>query len=121
MRRPSNILWLGSGKKAAHALASDPVLVLFILYAFSLAIITQARGVKAEVNNASLAFIDEDESQLSKELFASFFPPRNSSRPSSSRPATPRRPWIAAVICSSSRSRTVSDPTSAAAGPPRCR
>jgi ABC-2 type transport system permease protein len=50
--------------------------VLFILYAFSLSIITQARGVKSEVNNASLAFIDEDESQLSKELFASFLPPQ---------------------------------------------
>ncbi len=74
MRRPSNILWLGL--KELRSLASDPVLVLFILYAFSLSIITQARGVKSEVNNASLAFIDEDESQLSKELFASFLPPQ---------------------------------------------
>jgi ABC-2 type transport system permease protein len=74
MRRPSNILWLGL--KELRSLASDPVLVLFIIYAFSLSIITQARGVKSEVNNASLAFIDEDESQLSKELFASFFPPQ---------------------------------------------
>ena len=74
MRRPSNILWLGL--KELRSLASDPVLVLFILYAFSLSIITQARGVKSEVNNASLAFIDEDESQLSKELIASFFPPQ---------------------------------------------
>src|SRR5215813_4442847 len=72
--RPSNILWLGL--KEMRSLASDPVLVLFILYAFSLSIITQARGVKSEVNNASLAFIDEDESQLSKELIASFFPPQ---------------------------------------------
>lgn len=74
MRWPSNILWLGV--KELRSLASDPVLVLFILYAFSLSIITQARGVKSEVNNASLAFIDEDESQLSKELIASFLPPR---------------------------------------------
>ncbi|WZO97747.1 ABC transporter permease [Isosphaeraceae bacterium EP7] len=74
MRRPSNILWLGV--KELRSLASDPVLVLFIIYAFSLSIITQARGVKSEVNNASLAFIDEDESQLSKELIASFFPPQ---------------------------------------------
>lgn len=74
MRRPSNILWLGL--KELRSLASDPVLALFIVYAFSLSIITQARGVKSEVNNASLAFIDEDESQLSKELIASFFPPQ---------------------------------------------
>jgi ABC-2 type transport system permease protein len=74
MRRLSNILWLGL--KELRSLASDPVLVFFIIYAFSLSIVTQARGVKSEVNNASLAFIDEDESQLSKELFAAFFPPQ---------------------------------------------
>ncbi len=74
MRRFSNIFWLGV--KELRSLASDPVLVLFILYAFSLSIITQARGVKSEVNNASLAFIDEDESQLSKELIAAFLPPQ---------------------------------------------
>ena len=74
MKRLSNILWLGL--KELRSLASDPVLVGFILYAFSLSILTQARGVKSEVNNASLAFIDEDESQLSKELIAAFYPPQ---------------------------------------------
>jgi ABC-2 type transport system permease protein len=74
MGRASNILWLGL--KELRSLASDPVLVAFIMYAFTLAIISQARGVKSEVNNASLAFIDEDQSQLSKELIASFYPPR---------------------------------------------
>src|SRR5262249_24975230 len=74
MGRPSNILWLGL--KELRSLASDPVLVLFILSAFSLSIITQARGVKSEVNNASLAFIDEFASQLSKELIAAFLPPQ---------------------------------------------
>ncbi len=74
MRRVSNIFWLGL--KELRSLASDPVLVGFILYAFSLSILTQARGVKSEVNNASLAFIDEDESQLSKELIAAFYPPQ---------------------------------------------
>ena len=74
MGRAANILWLGL--KELRSLASDPVLVAFILYAFTLAIISQARGVKSEVNNASLAFIDEDQSQLSKELIAAFYPPR---------------------------------------------
>ena len=74
MNRLSNIFWLGL--KELRSLASDPVLVGFILYAFSLSILTQARGVKSEVNNASLAFIDEDESQLSKELMAAFYPPQ---------------------------------------------
>ena len=118
MKRLSNIFWLGL--KELRSLASDPVLVGFILYAFSLSIITQARGVKSEVNNASLAFIDEDESQLSKELMAAFYPPQFQ-HPISSRPATPPATWIADVICSSSPFRPASSLTCAAAGPPRCR
>lgn len=64
------------GVKELRSLAGGPVRVLSILYAFSLSIITQARGIKSEVNNASLAFIDDDETQLSKELIASFYPSR---------------------------------------------
>lgn len=73
-RRTANIFWLGL--KELRSLASDPVLVGFILYAFTLSIIVQARGAKSEVNNAGIAFIDEDGSQLSKELTAAFYPPR---------------------------------------------
>jgi ABC-2 type transport system permease protein len=74
MGRWSNVFWLGI--KELRSLAADPVLVAFILYAFSLAIVAQARGLNSEVNNASIAFVDEDQSQLSKELLAGFYPPR---------------------------------------------
>lgn len=74
MGRFSNIFWLGI--KELRSLAADPVLVAFILYAFSAAIVAQARGLNSEVNNASIAFVDEDQSQLSKELIAGFYPPR---------------------------------------------
>jgi ABC-2 type transport system permease protein len=50
--------------------------MLFVIYAFTLAIYAQATGTSNEVNNASIAFADEDRSQLSKELFNAFFPPR---------------------------------------------
>ena len=33
-------------------------------------------GTSSEVNNASIAFVDEDGSALSKELFNAFYPPR---------------------------------------------
>ncbi len=36
----------------------------------------QATGTSSEVNNASIAFVDEDGSALSKELFNAFYPPR---------------------------------------------
>jgi ABC-2 type transport system permease protein len=69
-----NILWLGL--KEIRSLVSDSAMMLFVIYAFTLAIYSQATGTSNEVNNASIAFADEDHSQLSKELFNAFFPPR---------------------------------------------
>ena len=69
-----NIFWLGV--KELRSLLSDYVMVLFLLYAFTAAIYVQATGTSSEVNNASIAFVDEDESGLSMELMNAFFPPR---------------------------------------------
>jgi ABC-2 type transport system permease protein len=69
-----NILWLGL--KEIRSLLSDKVLVLFVIYAFTFTVYSQATGTSNEVNNASIAFADEDQSTLSKELFQAFFPPR---------------------------------------------
>src|SRR3954447_25249129 len=69
-----NILWLGL--KELRSLMSDVVMVAFVVYAFTLAIYVQATGTSSEVNNASIAFADEDQSALSQELFNAFYPPR---------------------------------------------
>lgn len=69
-----NILWLGL--KELRSFFSDTVMVAFVIYAFTLAIHVQATGTSSEVNNASLAFVDEDGSALSKEIFNAFYPPR---------------------------------------------
>src|SRR5215813_1953278 len=69
-----NIFWLGI--KELRSLLSDAVLVLFVIYAFTWTVYSQATGTSNEVNNASIAFADEDNSALSKELFNAFFPPR---------------------------------------------
>ena len=69
-----NIFWLGL--KEIRSLLSDFVMVLFVVYAFTAAIYVQATGTSSEVNNASIAFVDEDESALSKELMNAFYPPR---------------------------------------------
>jgi ABC-2 type transport system permease protein len=74
MESALNTLWLGL--KEIKSLLSDKVLMVFVVYAFTLAIYTQATGTSNEVNNASIAFADEDESVLSKELFNAFYPPR---------------------------------------------
>lgn len=69
-----NILWLGF--KEFRSLVSDTVMMLFVVYAFTLAIYSQATGTSNEVNNASIAFADEDRSALSAVLFNAFYPPR---------------------------------------------
>lgn len=69
-----NIFWLGL--KELRSLSSDPVMILFVIYAFTGAIYIAATGTSSEVNNASIAFADEDGSALSKELFNAFYPPR---------------------------------------------
>jgi ABC-2 type transport system permease protein len=74
MNSLSNIFWLAA--KELRSVLSDKVLVLFVLYAFTWTIYQQARGTSNEVNNASIAFADEDQSALSEELINAFYPPR---------------------------------------------
>ncbi len=69
-----NIFWLGL--KELRSLFSDLVMLLFVVYAFTGAIYIAATGTSSEVNNASIAFVDEDGSALSKELANAFYPPR---------------------------------------------
>lgn len=69
-----NILWLGL--KEIRSLVSDLVMIFFVAYAFTVAIYIQATGTSSEVHNASIAFVDDDASALSKELINAFYPPR---------------------------------------------
>jgi ABC-2 type transport system permease protein len=69
-----NIFWLGF--KEIRSVLSDVVLVLFVCYAFTWTIYTQANGTSNDVNNASIAFVDDDHSSLSNELINAFYPPR---------------------------------------------
>lgn len=68
-----NIFWLGL--KELRSLSSDFVMMFFVIYAFTGAIYIQATGTTNQVNNASIAFVDEDNSILSKELMNAFYPP----------------------------------------------
>jgi ABC-2 type transport system permease protein len=70
----ANIFWLGT--KELRSLQRDTVLVVFVVYAFTLAIYSQAKGTSSEVHNASIAFVDEDHTALSKRMFDAFYPPR---------------------------------------------
>ncbi len=67
MQRLRHIFHLGL--KELTSLRHDSVLVLFLLYAFTAAVYLPSKGsVIGEVNNASVAFVDEDDSALSRRL-----------------------------------------------------
>lgn len=63
------------GLKELTSLRHDSVLLLFLLYAFSVAIYMPAAGSVIGVHNASVAVVDEDHSQLSRKLAEALQPP----------------------------------------------
>ncbi len=73
MRTALNIFWLGT--KEVRSLSRDIVMVLLIIWAFGPGLILRATGHTEAVNNASVAFIDEDRSALSRSLRAALTPP----------------------------------------------
>ena len=56
------------GVKELFSLRYDPVLVVLILYTFTIAIYSVATGVKIDVENAAIAVADEDRSALSQRI-----------------------------------------------------
>ena len=73
MRKAANIYWLGV--KELRSFCSDYVLLALVVYAFSLAVIMQARSNSQELHNASIAIVDEDNSELSRRIAHAFLPP----------------------------------------------
>ena len=73
MRKAANIYWLGL--KELRSFLHDYVLLGLVIYAFSLAVVLQARSNSQELHNASIAIVDEDHSQLSRRIAHAFLPP----------------------------------------------
>jgi len=73
MRSVINIFWLGT--KEFRSVFSDMIMLLLIIWSFSFAIYEQASAIGETVNNASIAFVDEDRSSLSRKLRGALYPP----------------------------------------------
>jgi len=73
MRQLSNIFWLGT--KELRSFFSDWVLLGFVIYSFSLAVISQAQSNSQELYHASIAVVDEDHSELSRRITHAFLMP----------------------------------------------
>ena len=73
MRTISNIFWLGT--KEIRSFLRDWVLVGLTIWAFSIVVIAQAQSNSQELHNASIAYVDEDHSELSRRIIRAFLPP----------------------------------------------
>jgi ABC-2 type transport system permease protein len=73
MRSLSNIFWLGT--KELRSVLSDWVLLGFVIYSFSFAVISQAQSNSQELYHASIGIVDEDHSELSRRIGHAFLLP----------------------------------------------
>jgi ABC-2 type transport system permease protein len=63
------------GIKELLSLARDPVLLFLIAYCFTFSVYTPAKSAVMDVINASVAIVDEDDSEVSRRIRAALLPP----------------------------------------------
>ncbi|MCF8710126.1 ABC transporter permease, partial [Rhizorhapis sp. SPR117] len=73
MRHIANIGRLGV--KELRSLWRDPMMLVLIVYAFSLGIYVAASAMPETLNKAPIAVVDEDQSPLSSRITGAFYPP----------------------------------------------
>ncbi|MGA0532656.1 ABC transporter permease [Hansschlegelia sp. KR7-227] len=71
--RLANILQLGG--KELRGLRRDPMLLLLVVYAFTLSVYSGSRAIPETLNKAAIAIVDEDQSPISARIVAAFYPP----------------------------------------------
>ncbi len=71
--RASHILHLGI--KELRSLARDPIMLVLIVYAFSIGVYAGATAMPDTLNKAPIAIVDEDHSPLSERIASAFYPP----------------------------------------------
>jgi ABC-2 type transport system permease protein len=69
----SNIFQLGI--KELRGLLRDPMLLVLIVYAFTISIYTASRAMPETLNQAPIAIVDEDRSPVSTRIVSAFYPP----------------------------------------------
>lgn len=63
------------GVKEIRSLMRDPMMLILIIYSFSLGIIITAEGSSDTITNAAIAVVDDDRSMLSQRITDSFMAP----------------------------------------------
>ncbi|QRM57436.1 ABC transporter permease [Sinorhizobium sp. BG8] len=63
------------GIKEIRGLMRDPVLLILIIYTFSLSIYSASNATPETLNHAAIAIVDEDQSPVSSRIITAFYPP----------------------------------------------
>ena len=74
MRMLANIYRLGV--KELWSLWSDRMMLVLIVFTFTLSVYSSASSSPPTLNNAPIAIVDEDHSQLSQRIVSTFYPPK---------------------------------------------
>lgn len=74
MRMLENIYRLGV--KELWSLWSDRMMLVLIVFTFTLSVYSSASSSPPTLNNAPIAIVDEDHSQLSQRIVSAFSPPK---------------------------------------------
>ncbi len=61
--------------KELRSLRADPIMLVLVVYTFSIAVYTVATGVKLEARDLTIGIVDEDQSEFSRSLLGAFNPP----------------------------------------------
>jgi ABC-2 type transport system permease protein len=72
--RGANVFRLGV--KELWSLARDPVMLVLIVYVFTVSIYTAATAMPETLHKAAIAIVDEDRSPLSARITSAFYPPQ---------------------------------------------
>jgi ABC-2 type transport system permease protein len=73
MIQVSNVVRLGV--KELWSLLRDPIMMVLVVFTFTVSIYAAATAMPESLHNAAIAIIDEDQSLLSARIVASFYPP----------------------------------------------
>ncbi|QIB33503.1 ABC transporter permease [Ancylobacter pratisalsi] len=71
--RVANVMQLGF--KELRGLRRDPMLLVLIVYAFSVSIYTASTAMPETLNHAAISIVDEDRSPASSRIITAFYPP----------------------------------------------
>lgn len=71
--RPKNVWQLGI--KELRGLGRDWIMLVLIVYSFSLSVYTTARATSDTLTDATISIVDEDRSALSTRILSAFYPP----------------------------------------------